>query len=564
MIIDQLVAQLGWDLTGEQDLKKFKQGMTDAERGLSQFAARMGTFAIAAATAFAGGMAALGKSVVSTSAEFEKLEATLTTIEGSTDKARKALDWVAEFAKQTPYDLQEVSEAFVRLRAYGLDPTNGLLEDLGNASSAMGKGLMQAVEMIADASTGEFERLKEFGIRASQEGDKVTFSWTENGKTLTKTVKKAGDEITRFLQDRFSSRFAGAMERQSKTWNGMIANLGDTWTDFQRRIGEAGFFDAVKSQLGRAMDYIEKLDADGTIDRVAKAISDGLVWALDQANYAISRLKRHFDAISGWITDNSETWEKIRLGLLAIAAVVFPKTAALLVLEDVLSYLEGGDSIIGDLANSLEELTGIDADKIGALMSALAGGGSALLVLGFLTPAVRRLAAAVGLFSTGAAAAGTSNLLRLLGIGGAGIAGEAAVLGAGKDAIMNDPEKRSRTEKGNAWIQDMRDSVRDTLYGDGRQGSFDAGRFGSGVPQFIESDAYRNFIEHTRKINADHGAAVQRSVQDNRNQSVKVEVGGVVVQGVQNVNAAVGGAIGQAVGNAAVGRATRYEKDDAF
>ena len=35
----------------------------------------------------------------------------------------------------------------------------------------MGKDLSQMIEAVADATTGEFERLKEFGIKAGKEGD---------------------------------------------------------------------------------------------------------------------------------------------------------------------------------------------------------------------------------------------------------------------------------------------------------------------------------------------------------------------------------------------------------
>lgn len=71
MIVEELIGVLGWDLKGEADLKKFKQGLADAERGMSQFVTRMATFAVAAGTAFAGGAALLGKSVISVSAQFE-------------------------------------------------------------------------------------------------------------------------------------------------------------------------------------------------------------------------------------------------------------------------------------------------------------------------------------------------------------------------------------------------------------------------------------------------------------------------------------------------------------
>ncbi|MDG4813775.1 hypothetical protein P8629_12270, partial [Hydrogenovibrio sp. 3SP14C1] len=85
----------------------------------------------------------------------------LETIEGSQEKAKASLDWIAGFAKKTPYDLAQVTESFVKLKAYGIDPiADDALRILGDTGSAMGKSLDQAVEAFADAATGEFERLK--------------------------------------------------------------------------------------------------------------------------------------------------------------------------------------------------------------------------------------------------------------------------------------------------------------------------------------------------------------------------------------------------------------------
>ena len=99
--------------------------------------------------------------------KFEQFQSVLEVTEGSSEKAKKSFDWVKKFAVDTPANLDEAMEAFVRLRAYGMDPTNGLLQTLGDTASAMGKPVMQAVEAIADAVTGENERLKEFGIKGS-------------------------------------------------------------------------------------------------------------------------------------------------------------------------------------------------------------------------------------------------------------------------------------------------------------------------------------------------------------------------------------------------------------
>ena len=58
------------------------------------------------------------------------------------------------------------------------------------------------------------------------------------------------------------------------------------------------------------------------------------------------------------------------------------------------------------------------------------------------------------------------------------------------------------------------------------------------------------------KVGANGAAAmIPSTVNDSRDQSqtVNVTVGGVTVQGVQNVTPAVGAAVGQAVGNSAAG-----------
>ena len=55
-----------------------------------------------------------------------------------------------------------------------------------------------AYEAVADAAVGEFERLKEFGIKAKSEGDKVTFLF----KGVSTTVGKNAAEIETFLQTR--------------------------------------------------------------------------------------------------------------------------------------------------------------------------------------------------------------------------------------------------------------------------------------------------------------------------------------------------------------------------
>ena len=74
------------------------------------------------------------------------------------------MSWIREFAASTPFEVPGLVEASVRLEAYGLNAKK-YMRTLGDTAGAMGKPIMSAVEMVADASQGEFERLKEFGLR---------------------------------------------------------------------------------------------------------------------------------------------------------------------------------------------------------------------------------------------------------------------------------------------------------------------------------------------------------------------------------------------------------------
>lgn len=47
-----------------------------------------------------------------------------------------------------------MAESYANLRVYGLDPTSGLLQDIGHAASAIARTMLQGVEAIADALRG--------------------------------------------------------------------------------------------------------------------------------------------------------------------------------------------------------------------------------------------------------------------------------------------------------------------------------------------------------------------------------------------------------------------------
>jgi hypothetical protein len=193
--------------------------------------------------------------VVTAQRQFDVLFSSLKTVTGGANQASVAWERLVGFAAKTPYSLAQSVEGFTKLKALGLDPSERAMTSFGNTASAMGKDLMQMIEAVADASTGEFERLKEFGIKAKQNGDEVSLTF----KGVTTTIKNSSEQITEYLTKIGETDFAGAMEDRSKTLDGSISNLEDRFAGLYLTISQSGIGDAVKSAVDKASEVLGEL-----------------------------------------------------------------------------------------------------------------------------------------------------------------------------------------------------------------------------------------------------------------------------------------------------------------
>ena len=214
--------------------------------------------------------------IKSTIVEFESLEASLRTVTGSVDNAKIAFDGLKRFAADTPFQLQELTQAYIKLASLGLEPSEDAIKSFGNTASAMGKSLNQMIEAVADATTMEFERLKEFGIKAKQEADTVTFIF----QGVSTTVKKEAGAIEGYLRDIGNVQFAGAMERQMETLGGAISNFEDSVSLLMESLGKAGLSNAFKEAASWASQFAKDL----------KSVTDGV----GEAETAIEGLRNVF------------------------------------------------------------------------------------------------------------------------------------------------------------------------------------------------------------------------------------------------------------------------------
>jgi hypothetical protein len=176
---------------------------------------------------------------------------------------------IVEFASKTPFQVNELTDAFVKLANRGFRPTLAEMTSLGDLASSTGKSFDQLTEAALDAMTGEFERLKEFGIRASSEGDRVKFTF----KGVTTEVQKTDAAIQDYLISLGQAEgVSGSMAAISETVGGQISNLEDNFTQLQLAIGSSssGLISSVL-QLSNLIlsDLVTSLNAVNTVAQAA-------------------------------------------------------------------------------------------------------------------------------------------------------------------------------------------------------------------------------------------------------------------------------------------------------
>lgn len=233
-----------------EDIRGRATGATPAVGGLINNLSGLGPMA-----AIAGGVAlavgAIGTAAIKAAAQTQAWNAQIETITKNNEKAKDTYAALVNFGNSTPFDTGQSVEAFVKLRQMGLAATEERLRSFGNTASASGKSLNQMIEAVADAGTGEFERLKEFGIKTKTEGQKVTFTMAG----VKTTVENNSVAITKYLENIGNTKFGGAMAKQMDTLNGAFSNVEDSTRSMFSAIGEG--------KLGSAVKDIAKSIADG-------------------------------------------------------------------------------------------------------------------------------------------------------------------------------------------------------------------------------------------------------------------------------------------------------------
>ena len=222
------------------ETKSLRKGLNDVNKKLGNTnktaKSTVATFANLAKVFAAVGFARIGGAIANTAREFQDLEATLKAVTGSAESAATSFELIKRFTATTTFQVENVATAFTTLLNAGIAPTSETMKDFGNIAAAFGKDITQIAQAVFNATTGETEMLKQFGIKAKLEGDNITMIFREQETTIGRN----SDEIVGFLRNIAQENYATALEERSKTASGAISNLKDAVSLTMAAVGEGG------------------------------------------------------------------------------------------------------------------------------------------------------------------------------------------------------------------------------------------------------------------------------------------------------------------------------------
>lgn len=250
-----------------REYKEFAQGGSNADEVVKSL-----TDSLKRTAAEFGGLVAIKKfvsDVIDATGKMQQLDVALSTILQSKSKADALLAEISEFAKKTPFNLDEVANGAKQLLAYGSSADNVVdeLSMLGDVASGLQIPLGQLIYLYGTlrvqgrAYWRDIQQFQGRGVNVIEEMAKnlgVTQdqikSLVEEGKIGFKDVEKAFQSMTSE-----GGKFNNMLENSAGTWPQRIANIEDTLFQKMNEFGNK-YKEVFEFGIGTAEELVEHLD----------------------------------------------------------------------------------------------------------------------------------------------------------------------------------------------------------------------------------------------------------------------------------------------------------------
>lgn len=228
------------------------------------------------------------------------LASTGRTAEFTTAQLQEMADQLEDGSLRTS---EEIQSAMARLLSY----TNIAGAEFGDAMQVivdqqqrLGGSLEQSAEQVGRAlqtPSKAMETLSRQGF-VLEEGQKRLLGQLEaTGKTA---------EAQRIILDLLAESYGGAANAAKVgTFEGLLAKINKQVGDFAKLVKNSGAFEFMQRQLVRFSDYLDRLSKDGSLERLAKGLSNAFVQG---AEWVEKFAKRLLDIDFTRLADDSANW----------------------------------------------------------------------------------------------------------------------------------------------------------------------------------------------------------------------------------------------------------------
>jgi tape measure domain-containing protein len=259
------------------------------------------TGAIFGLSAAVYGLAKPFVAVANLQSKFQSLTATMLSLGDSSELAAKEVAFIKDlsFGDKTKFNIDEITQAFIRLKTGGIDPTKGALLTILDAVTATGGSVEQldkvtlAINQIASKTKVQSEELvgqlaeslpgavkvAADALNLGYEG--ISKNAADNTKELLAKLKQGGVGAKEFLTALFlklQELYGGAGQRAlTTTFEGTISRFKKLYQSFLDDIGTSGAFDSLDNALKQMLENLQRAKADGSLRAFAQDISDAMV-----------------------------------------------------------------------------------------------------------------------------------------------------------------------------------------------------------------------------------------------------------------------------------------------
>lgn len=195
------------------------------------------------------GTIALGTAAFKTAGDMEQIEIAFETMLGNADAANRLIQDITKFAAQTPFELQGLVTSSKQLLAFGFAAENIIptMRTLGDIAAGVGKDKLETIvrslgkiRTKGRASMEELNMMLEAGVPILDQLSKnlgvtqaVLFKMISKGQVSFEDVNKALTDMATG-----TGKFAGLMQKQSKSFLGIMSNIGDFFYNLTASIGK--------------------------------------------------------------------------------------------------------------------------------------------------------------------------------------------------------------------------------------------------------------------------------------------------------------------------------------